>query len=121
MPRDFFSVRLQSEFCHVKAFASECIGAVRILVIFCKERSDRDGIMRDHSCCIQLLGKILDILSLRDGAVPFVDALRDLFVQHHQLFLLLYGSARAKVKFHLAHRIPSAIRRHGVLLDCFSC
>jgi hypothetical protein len=121
LPGDFFRSRIQNEQCHIKAFAQECILAVFVLVLFCRERLDPHALMADHSHALQLFGNILDILSLRDDAVRHIDRLKQLFIEHHQLYVILYGSAVAKPKLHLSHHIPTAVERFGILLDCFSC
>jgi hypothetical protein len=117
----FFANRLRADGAHIKAFAGECMSAVFVLVNFCKERLDADGLLKDHSVAMQTLGAIIDILSLHDEAAPFAPRLKDLFVEHHQLVTLLYGDVCLRVKTHLSYHIADSLKHWGVLLDCFSC
>lgn len=119
---DFFKKRVvHTENQHIKAFAAECLLAIQLLVVYCRERLDPTRTMSDHSYALRILAAIVDILSLRDKAVEHVGKLKELMERHHKLFLILYGSSVAKPKIHLVHHVPMSLEQHKVLLDCFSC
>ena len=92
-----------------------------MLCFFARSVLDPTGALREHSKCIQLFGDILSLLKMGDRVVQFTNRLRQLFVEHHQLMLLLYSSDVVKVKSHMQHHLPQCIDDHKVLLDTFSC
>ena len=78
LPKAFFATRVKLGYeglCHIKAFASECILAISVLVLFAAMRLVPNGLMIQECKALFMLCQILDILSMGDEAANHVAAL----------------------------------------------
>ena len=102
-----------------KAFSSEVLNCVPILMSFLDLVVKPMGILSRNIECFSLAHRIMDLVSLgSESAVPFVDELEATIAAHNAMFLELYGDV-IKPKFHFLYHIVDHIRSIGRLLNCF--
>ena len=116
IPRDFFQERINLENDgHVRAYATEVMVALPILVLFIETVVEPNSHLPEHCASLKLMAEITDM----DGAVQLVTQLRDAVDKHGILFDKLYpGCAKPKAHWHL--HIPEQIQSFGVNMSCFS-
>ena len=96
---------------HIKAFASEVLSATVVLAAFFCVVLEPRGILLEHGRRMLLLNSIHNILfSTGDASVNVADELARLILEHHRLYLVLYGIALATPKFHFVYHTPSQLR-----------
>ena len=119
--KHFFAKRVvQKATAHIKAFASEVLSAVVVLSAFFVIVLEPRGILVEDGRCMLLLNSIHSILfSSGDAAVKVADELGDLILDHHRLYLRLYGTALATPKFHFVFHTPSQLLLFKVNVNCF--
>ena len=102
---------------HIRAFASEVLVLVHLLSFFATWVLEPEGHMQQHVKCLALLAGITDILFCTDP-MSFIALLRNLLVQHHDLYVELYPDC-AKPKVHYLLHLPDHMLKFGVLMSCF--
>lgn len=127
LSKKFFTCRVSSkEDAHIKAFASETIDALKVLVLFSDAVVERDvrGYpvqvpvhMQAHVACLRLLNDIADILAKPDDILLNVDALDMKMEDHQRLYEALYHIIP---KNHYARHLGDCIRRHKVFMNCWA-
>ena len=116
-PDWFLDYRVCSD--HLRTFASEQMNMLPILDAFLKDVARPLGTMGDHIKCFKLLYTIVQICALGpSGAVRHVALLRQLTIDHGNLFERLYPDA-IKPKYHHLFHLPENMDYLGVLLSCF--
>eukprot|EP00973_Karenia_brevis_P094552 12423065-Karenia_brevis.AAC.1 len=93
--------------------------AVDYLCLFCQCVLEPAGLLPQHCRCLLLLKWCMDILFGGDSALKFVEHLERLFMEHHDLYLQLYGVLLAKPKFHLCFHLPEQLKRFNLNANCF--
>ena len=118
---DFFQTRVVSKADkHVRAFASEVLSALQVLMLFIDLVLSKCGFMGKHAECLRLLCLIISLLS-SETCFEQVGLLRRLVLAHHKLYVELYGLVLAsKPKLHYLFHIVDCIARHGLCLSCFA-
>ena len=104
---------------HIKAFASEMLGWIVIVGLFCELVIVPSERLKAEIECFRLLGRIVYLLRLGNGCVAKLSLLKTLLHEHHVRFIALYPQA-ATPKLHFLRHIPTCIERWGVLLACFA-
>ena len=118
LSKKFFSNRVSSnENAHIKAFASETIDALKVLVLFSDAVVERAGTMQAHVDCLRLLNDIADILAKPDVILLNVDALDMMMEEHQRLYAALYHIIP---KNHYLRHLVDCIRRHKVFMNCWA-
>ena len=117
--KNFFKQRVvQGEGQHIKAFASECLMVVTVCCLLGAIYLEPRGVMPEHIRCMNLMRAILDMFLTGDGAANHVDVLRRLLLEHHTLFVKLYGRRLSKTKMHLLYHIADYIELFKRLMSC---
>jgi hypothetical protein len=75
MPPDFFSTTTIKD-SEVKAFASEIVCAVHVLMSFLEHCVVPTGSLRAEVGCFRMLHKVLQLLSLGEKALPYADTIQ---------------------------------------------
>ena len=105
---------------HIKAFASEVLAALQVLVLFMDRVLARCDFMQRHCDCMRLLCFIIQVLQ-SPTVMQQIDLLRRLVLAHRDLYRELYGFAVAsKPKLHYLFHVIDCIERHGLVLNCFA-
>ena len=104
---------------HVRMFASECLQIIMVLGLYSVLQLQPMGMLLEEVECLLLLGRIVGILRSGHRAVARVMLLRQLVLQHHDMFLRLYPGC-AKIKPHLLFHIVDCIEYFQANLSCFS-
>ena len=114
--RNFFSTRyVNKDDACLRAFASETIGVVSILGIFCDSVLRPTGSLTDHCECLDRLRIILDILLLADAGVAFLAALETAANEYRTMYARLYYK---KPKLHYFFHVIQCIARYRRILCC---
>ena len=122
LPKTFFQDRISDERDgHIKVFGKDCMLAVKVLGLFCKDILVPSNCMLDHCRCMQLLCDITYMLESGDRVVQNVDILRQKAQEHRNLYVQLHGLKMTKPKLHLFGHVPRNIELHGVNLDTRAC
>ncbi len=123
LPKQFFQTRItKNSQGHIKAFAAECIAAVGAVHLFCEMVLQPAQQLVEHCRCLKLLKQVFDMLLLDECAVRNVNVLKQTLVEHHKLFIEIYGLdfVGDKVKPHLMLHLPRCIQRFGMVASCFA-
>ena len=103
----------------IAAFASEQLTILPMLTVFLTDVIAPLGIMQNHIRCFVLLDELINYLRLgADSAVPHVDRIRQLIVDHNRMFALLYPD-QIRPKFHHLYHIPENMKFLNKLVACF--
>ena len=97
---------------HFKAFASEMLSCVTVLVAFTQQVLIPAGILGPHVECFLLLASIMDIYNMGDNAVNHVRELDSQSQTYVEMFDALYPWL-AIPKLHMLLHIPKIILRKG--------
>lgn len=120
LPKTFWKDRVVfTEGAHLRAFAGECLDALKALVLYWEMCLRPDGKMLQHGLCLMLLLDICDICFSGDKALPFVSALMKLISEHHALFVSVYGADKMKPKFHQLFHVALSMFKVLANLNCF--
>ena len=118
LPKTFFAERIvRKDRGHIKAFASECIDAVRVLGLFTELVVVPSGRMVEDAECFRLVVEIVKLLSKADDVPCNVDLLEELLASHQALYNGLYHTVP---KNHFARHIVDCVRRHKVYMSCYA-
>lgn len=104
---------------HVRHFASDVLGMVSILYAFLTERIAPKGILTPNIECFSCLYAILCILRRGEVTAAIRNTLHELCLRHNTLFLQLYGTQHAKIKFHHVYHIADLVWYLGSSIGCF--
>ena len=119
-PRAYFQKRVVDDNGgHLKAFASEMFQLMDIFTGFLAVVDLPQGLLEEETECLQSLIRIIDLLSLQEGAVPLAASLDREVEVHHRLFLRLYPECN-KPKTHWLRHVPRHLREFRCNLSCFS-
>ena len=118
LPKIFFAERVvRKDSAHIKAFASECIDAVRVLGLFTELVVVPSGRMVEDAECLRLMVEIVKLLSKTDDVPCNVDLLEDLLARHQVLYNGLYHTVP---KNHFTRHIVDCVRRHKIFMSCYA-
>ena len=104
---------------HVRHFASDVLGMMNIMFAFLKDKIAPRGILIEHIECFEAAYRILN--SVRRGTVndEIASSFTSTVVQYATLFLKLYGTSNAKIKFHHMFDLIWDMLRLGQFATCF--
>jgi hypothetical protein len=106
---------------NMRAFASEQLNMVPIMMCFLVDMMLPRGLLLDHVKCFLWLERIVALVSLGpDGAVPHVHRIRAAIFEHARLYVKLYGHV-LRPKFHHIFHIPDNVEFLQKLMSCFVC
>ena len=118
LKRDFFQKRIVANpDGHIKAFASETIEAVKVLIAYSDVVIVQAGVMHEHVRCLRLLGTMGDILFKPADINQNVRVLEQTAEEHHELSVRLYNTIP---KTHFLRHVVDCILRFGLVMNCFS-
>lgn len=113
----FFSCRWgKKKGSHIRAFASEVRDCVIVLVCLTRMLVCHSDVPQAHQDCMLLLGHILDIYTLQDQALQFLDDLDTLTVTYFQMVEFLYECCVIP-KLHMQLHIPRIMRKLQWYMD----
>ena len=106
---------------HVRHFADDVLGMVRILYAFLMDKAAvRDFITADHVECFSALHRIIDTLRTSGNVTDAVRTSMEHDISiHNRLFVNLYGAQHAKIKFHHLFHLPGDVAEMGACVSCF--
>ena len=105
---------------HIKAYASECLGAINTLALFAKYVLGGPGPLRRHCDAFLVLFELTHICTLQDHAVQHATRLDELVRVHNQAVLSLYGQEVLKIKAHLMHHLGESMAFHRFNINCLT-
>ena len=122
LSKTFFADRtVQKDGAHIKAFASEMLMALPMLVLFCDLVLVPAGIMLEHVRGLKLMALITKMLFAHEPA-KHLATLRLLVDEHFDVYGSLYGHCVAsKPKLHYLFHVLDNLAAHGQLVTCFAC
>ena len=90
----------------IKAFASETVSIMQVLMIVCECVLQPRGILSEHVRCLLLAGELLEYFCMGDEVGHYNERMRVIAREHHILCLKLYNLEMITPKFHyLYHAI----------------
>ena len=117
-PREFFQTRIVHKAnAHIRAFASEVIGAFVLLGFFVDvvvAAMPSDDLLQQHIACLNLMRIMLGILMRADRRQ--LETLRNATQMHHRLYMSLY---HVTPKLHFQSHVSDFWEYWGMLLSCF--
>ena len=102
---------------HIRAFATEVIDAVKVLVLFSDAVLAKTDKMPEHVRCLHLLNDIGDILRKQNDILLNVHRLDAMMEEHQEVYTRLYKSIP---KNHLVRHVVDCILRHRKAMSCFA-
>ena len=103
----------------LSSFAGIMLNIVPIVAQFVQDVIPPDHGLALHARCFLILEQIIGLCALgSDDAMPYLDLLRRLLEEHHELFRQLYPTA-VKPKYHHALHLADNAEFLGALISCF--
>ena len=113
--------RLGTKAASLQSFAGVMLSLVPILASFASEVIVPGHALCDNMRCIWRLHLIIGICKMGPSmAMPYVGRLRQLIIEHAELFMKCYPGCE-RPKFHHLFHIPDNMQFLGALLSCFVC
>jgi hypothetical protein len=119
LPKNFFQNRYSVKDESLKAFASEMMTIVAVIRFFIELVLAPSRLLEQHCRCFLDIASIVDIASMGDKALRYIDKLTVIISRHHRLFLELYGEDMAYPKFHYVLHMPEVLRNQQSNFSCF--
>jgi hypothetical protein len=104
---------------HVRHFASDVLGMYPLMYAFLVEKIGPRGWLPRHIECFNAMYAIICILRRGSMTKDITRRLKELVETHARLFLDIYGSTSAKIKFHHLYDLADDLRRLGKVVGCF--
>ena len=107
----------------VSSFASSLLTVVPIVGMFlvdCVQSVAGAEELTEHIRCYMLLVNILGLLTMgAEAGVAHLDLLATWIVEHHDLYVTLYGAETCKPKWHHMLHLPEHYARLQKIISCF--